>query len=348
MELTLRCQLQCEHCYTNSSPTAPNSNLTLDEQLRAVSDAAASGVTMVQFIGGEPTLNSDLPTLIEHAVALGLEVELYSNLYALTPRVWAALDLPGVVLATSYYTTDPAVHDAITTRAGSHRRTRSNIARAIERGVALRVGIIEVDRRQDIDAAIEDLMSLGVTADLIKVDRTREVGRGSPDGHPCGEDDALCGGCANGVVALLADGTVKPCVFARDDRYSVGNLGATGLAQVLNGPRLAAERERLGRVFASRADFVTGSSRGLINECSPSTPCNPVSHDSPCAPHVGCSPDQSSTNMECSPSTPCSPVSHDSPCAPHVGCSPDQSSVRACTPREEECTPTWRYVPPSL
>jgi sulfatase maturation enzyme AslB (radical SAM superfamily) len=336
MELTLRCQLQCEHCYTNSSPTAPTSSLSLAAQLEALASAAEAGVRMVQFIGGEPTLNSDLPRLIGRAVGLGLEVELYSNLYAITPRVWAALALPGVTLATSYYTPDPELHDTITTRRGSHRRTRANIAKAVQAGLALRVGIIEVDPRQDVDAAIEDLVALGVPAGAIKVDRTREVGRGSKSDQSCCADDALCGGCANGVVAVLADGTVKPCVFARDPQYTVGRLGTTGLAEVIRGTRLASERDRLSRVFASRTDVgkpcqptnpgacqpTCGPSNKVSLDCSPSNPCAPVSSE-PCLPNVGCAPDQSAVITACSPCNPnntCSPATGDT-CLPNC-CQP--------------------------
>jgi MoaA/NifB/PqqE/SkfB family radical SAM enzyme len=124
LELTGRCQLRCAHCFAESGPAGTDGSMTTRDWERVIDDAAGMGVRAVQFIGGEPTLHPDLCVLVGHAVAAGLRVEVFSNLVHVTPRQWAALSLPGVSLATSWYTDDSAVHAQITGRAGTHARTR--------------------------------------------------------------------------------------------------------------------------------------------------------------------------------------------------------------------------------
>jgi hypothetical protein len=100
---------------------------------------------------------------------------------------------------------------AITTRGGSHHRTRANIAEAARRAIPLRAGIIDLREGQRVSGALAQLAGLGV-ADT-GVDRLRQVGRGQRDADA--SVDELCGKCATGVLAISPGGTVWPCVFTR-------------------------------------------------------------------------------------------------------------------------------------
>lgn len=62
--------------------------MTTNDWHRVIDEAAAFGVRMVQFIGGEPTLHPNLPDLVQHAVDAGLQIELFSNFVRVTPRLW--------------------------------------------------------------------------------------------------------------------------------------------------------------------------------------------------------------------------------------------------------------------
>ncbi|ABD12404.1 hypothetical protein ThrDRAFT_02400 [Frankia casuarinae] len=120
LEITGRCQLACGHCYADSSPLGDHGTMSAADW-RAVIDAAAElGVGMVQLIGGEPTLHPGLAGLVGHALAAGLQVEIYTNLLHVTAALWKVFTLPGVRLATSYTTrpTQPAMRRS---RAGRAR-----------------------------------------------------------------------------------------------------------------------------------------------------------------------------------------------------------------------------------
>lgn len=245
LELTGRCQLECRHCYALSSPSGTHGAMTPPDWVRVLDQAAAMGVEMVQFIGGEPTLHPALVDLLDHALFLGLEVEVFSNLVRVTDELWEAFSRPGVSLATSYYSDDPARHAAVTGRP-SHARTRANISEALRRGIPLRAGVIDLGGDQRAAAAQAELVELGVPE--VGYDRLRQVGRGVRDAQPGVEQ--LCGRCGDGVAAVSPDGAVWPCVFSR--WLPVGNVLERELAEVLAGPEAEQVRTELNAEFAKR------------------------------------------------------------------------------------------------
>ncbi|GHD37403.1 hypothetical protein GCM10007147_45410 [Nocardiopsis kunsanensis] len=192
----------------------------------------------MQLIGGEPTLHPHAREIAEHALGNGMGVEVYSNLVHLSPAWWELLQRPGMRLATSYYSSDPARHGAMTGRAASHRHTRANIVRALDLGVPLRVSIVAVDGH-DVEATREDLEHLGVTR--IGVDRVRPYGRGANGQEP--DCAGLCGACGVGRAAVAPDGTVSPCVFST--WMQTGNVHEQPLAAILAGPDMQQARHEI-------------------------------------------------------------------------------------------------------
>lgn len=231
LEITGRCQLQCEHCLTESSPLVGHGSLATGDWFQVIEQAADMGFHTIQFIGGEPTLRKDLPLMVARALDLSRKVEIYSNLYQVSAELWALLRDPRVHLATSYYSDDADQHDAITGRRGSFARTRANIARALAEGIELRVGIVVLYQDQRADEAYADLLAMGVSAGQINSDRARGIGRAAQQlGLETGVSE-LCGGCGKGRAAILPDGTVAPCVLGRI--LPVGNVTTTSLVELL-------------------------------------------------------------------------------------------------------------------
>jgi molybdenum cofactor biosynthesis enzyme MoaA len=95
LEITGRCQLECVHCYAASGPGRSHGIMTEWDWCRVIDQAAALGVRMVQFIGGEPTLHPGLPALMERALAGGMTVEVYTNLVGVGRRLWGCWSDPG-------------------------------------------------------------------------------------------------------------------------------------------------------------------------------------------------------------------------------------------------------------
>lgn len=102
LDLTRKCQLSCVHCYNSSGPNGTHGTMGRKDWLSLLDQAADCDVRHVQLIGGEPTLHPDTAELVDHALALGLAVEVYSNLVHVTDVWWRLLRRPGVAHATSY------------------------------------------------------------------------------------------------------------------------------------------------------------------------------------------------------------------------------------------------------
>jgi MoaA/NifB/PqqE/SkfB family radical SAM enzyme len=283
LDLTRRCQLECGHCYNDSGPKGTHGSMEREDWLGVLAQAAESGIAGVQFIGGEPTLHPDFPELVGHALDLGLDVEVYSNLVHVSDRCWELFQRDRLSLATSYYSHRPDAHDTVTRRP-SHRRTRANIEHAVRLGIPLRVGVVG-GAREHVEAARRDLESLGVSR--IGTDHVRPFGRGSAGRAP--DASALCGDCGNGKAAIGPDGTVSPCVFS--GFLAVGDVRSAPLADILGGAAMAEARATVRRAVRP------------VRTCHPDTaPCGPDN-----APQQPCGPED---DAECSPGTPpstCSP-----------------------------------------
>ncbi|WP_435241174.1 radical SAM protein [Streptomyces cucumeris] len=264
LEITGTCQLQCTQCFAESGPNGTHGVLTAADWRRVISDAAAIGARDVQLIGCEPTTHPAWAELVDHALGLGLLVEVYSNLFHIKSAWWEVLGRDGVKLATSYYSDRAEEHDAITTRPGSYERTRANISEAVRRGIPLRVGIVSVLPGQRVSEARGELEALGVRA--IRTDRMRRLGRASLPADAANAAE-LCGRCGRGQAAVLPSGEVTPCVMAR--WLTTGNVRERGLAEVLGGASWA---EAL-RLIPARADG---------GPCDPD--CKPASDGADCAP----------------------------------------------------------------
>ncbi|SCE53183.1 radical SAM protein [Streptomyces sp. OspMP-M43] len=213
LEITRRCQLTCaSHCYAQAGPAQGHGDLNVEDWRRIISEASELGVTKVQLIGGEPTLRPGFAELVEHALAQGLQVQVYSNLYRVRPEHWALLARAGVSLATSYYADTSEGHDQVTGRKGAHAATRGNLIKALRLGIRVQVEIVDVLEGQRVEEARAELEGLGVTQ--VHIGRVRGVGNAA-DGIGLPSTSELCGRCAHGVAAVLSDGTVTPCVLGR-------------------------------------------------------------------------------------------------------------------------------------
>ncbi len=251
IELSLRCNERCLHCYADASPERTES-LERVTVFSALSDARELGFSMVQFTGGEPLLCDYLPQATSYALELGLEVEIFTNGLLLDPARCLALCRPGVSFAFSLYGADSAVHDRITRTPGSFEGTLGAIARVRDSGSSVRVGVIAMEENRQVARAALDLArTLVGESRQARLVTTRSVGRGrilheelesehlevegapSPARAPVPPRNAH-----HGRAVLCADGEVRPCVFMR--WLSLGRVGRDGtLAQILRSPRVS-------------------------------------------------------------------------------------------------------------
>lgn len=265
-EMTSECQLKCTHCYAGSGPGKGHGTMTASDWEHAITQAAALGTRHISFIGGEPTLNPDLPRLVRHALNADMAAEIYTNLVHVTPSMWDLFALPGVTLATSWYTTDRAQHAAITGR-DTWRQTRANIAKAARLAIPVRAGLIDgIVPSQRTTEAQHELHRLGIT-DTGR-DHVRQFGRGTlPD------PTQACGNCGHGRAAILPDGTVTPCPMTR--WLTAGSVQDTQLSVIMDTVTLKAATlpARSGKTCTP-------------DDCRPDAFCAPLCSPSACRPNI--------------------------------------------------------------
>lgn len=286
LELTNKCNLKCVHCYAGSGPEEGGDDImTADDYTKLLKESSDLGCKAVQFIGGEPTLNKSLPDLIKTAKSLGYEsIEVFTNLIALPAPLLKSFVENDVKVATSFYSANPSIHDDITERKGSHKRTVDNIKRVVESGLPLRAGIIEMDQNAGgTEQTTAFLKSIGVND--ISNDKQRGFGRAERQVEP--QMSELCGQCAGGTLAVSPDGKISPCIMSK--AWSTANVGDASLLDVVISDKLAGLREAIG--------IATGT---ITNYCTPERPsdCAPMNPDTP-----GCRP----AGTYCGPSD-CTPA----------------------------------------
>jgi MoaA/NifB/PqqE/SkfB family radical SAM enzyme len=283
LELTNRCNLTCVHCYAESGPHPERQDtLSPGDYVRLLDEAALLGCRAVQFIGSEPTLHPALPQLIAHARRRGYaHVEVYTNAVRLPPSLLDCFRCHDVSVAVSVYADDPAIHDAVTTHPGSHRRTIANLKRLVQAGLAVRAGVVAMEtNRHRIDETQAWLRTLGVTR--IGIDGARGIGRGhavaAAGGDACLQ--SLCGACWQGRLSVAPDGSVSPCVMAKN--WIVGSATDQSLAEIVAGDALQRTRALIrAEVWAPRQD--DGQEQPAL--CQPK-PCDPDG----CMPTLICPP----------------------------------------------------------
>lgn len=333
LEITAKCNLECVHCYSDSSPRQEMfGHMQTADWLTILRDSAELGCKQVQFIGGEPTLHPDLARMISFASKSGYTfIEVFTNATILNESLLNVFTEQNVHIATSFYSDDPQTHDLITKHEGSFSRTVEGIKRIVAAGLPIRAGIIEMQENAGhMERAKRFLKELGVSE--IRGDSQRGVGRGVQPLHTLQPMAELCGECWKGKLCVTSVGRAYPCVFSR-----FADLGTVkeGVHNVLGGDALAKFRHALKEYEVKR------ELKSKLSNEHKKVPMTATIHAmGACGPDVICSPD-----MECGPncipgSSKCMPVDF---CVPDSSCAPD----RSCNPTDRPRDPYPRCIPES-
>jgi len=366
LEVTPKCSLNCIHCYADSSPSQPlEMGLTHCDWQEILADARSLGCHNVQFIGGEPTLYPQLGDLIRSAHDLGYRgIEVLTNGVAVNELLFDAFLKYNVSLAISVYSCNPEIHDTITGVRGSYAKTLQTIRKSLKAGLTIRASVISMEANSSTTAVTKQyLSSLGVN--VVRVGRVRLIGRASLiEADKASYLNELCGRCGEAQVCVSANGTIFPCIMAKNS--PIGHVKA-GLNDAIQGKELLQFRKNLtaSRTVCNSGSLSTYSvdrcqpkpfessleSRSCApdNDCHPLT-CEPDSNSRTCAPDNDCHPltcepvSNSRTcapDNDCHPST-CEPDSNSRPCAPDNDCHPltyePDSNSRTCAP-DNDCHP---------
>lgn len=142
---SLRCNLACAHCYSNSGPTA-HLELDVATVCEVITDAAALGFKIVSVAGGEPMMYRGLEEVLTHAKRLGLRTTVTTNGYFTQPRLLQRLQPLVDVLAISL-DGPPEIHNRMRGSARAFAQLEAGMAEV--RAADMNFGIIHTVTREN-------------------------------------------------------------------------------------------------------------------------------------------------------------------------------------------------------
>jgi pyrroloquinoline quinone biosynthesis protein E len=247
LELTHRCPLSCPYCSNPLQLIGMREELSTEQWLRVLEQAAELGILQAHFSGGEPTLRKDLPELLRHARAHGLYCNLITSGVGVSRERLQELQHAGLDhLQLSIQDSHSEGADRIAGYAGSHQRklalarwcgelelpltlnavvhrhNAERVADMIELALELGAGRLEVAHTQYYGWGLKNRAALiptraqldAVTA-VVEDARLRLRGRltidyVTPD-YYARRPKACMGGWAQRFVNITPEGKVLPC-----------------------------------------------------------------------------------------------------------------------------------------
>lgn len=236
VEVTGRCHMDCVHCYLDIK-NPPKDEMTTEEVIEVFDRLKEAGTLFLTLTGGEIFLRKDIFELIEAAKERKFALRLYTSGTLLDRKKIARIaELAPTAVEISIYGLRSEVHDAVTQRPGSLRKSlkaalllkRAGVKVAIKSPLLAgargsRDALVDAARRMGVGvsvdpsintrhdggteplasrASIEDVANLFSDPRLARPVATLP-GRRDPDEAPCA--------IGRRVVKVAANGDVFPC-----------------------------------------------------------------------------------------------------------------------------------------
>jgi PqqA peptide cyclase len=163
-ELTYRCPLHCPYC-SNPHKRKGDVELTSEEWIKTIKEAAELGVLQIGFSGGEPLLRKDLELLIRSAREVGLYTNLITSGLGLSETRANRLSEAGLDnVQISFQATASPLADTIAGVASSHANKLQAVENAKQAGLPLSLNVVlhrfNID---NVSGIIEFAENLGAT-----------------------------------------------------------------------------------------------------------------------------------------------------------------------------------------
>lgn len=251
LHITPRCNLDCTGCYSRR-PEEPSVDLPLADMLLLVERLADRDVRRLVISGGEPFLRSDLPEIVQHAKAVGMEhIDVLTNGTAIAPQALAGLC--GFVDRVCVSFDGPSADAEALVRKEQRYAQLTDALRMIEQaGIPAHIiATIHARNMHDIPAykALAEKLGATVSFSMLSApttdpavgelvpddDALAELARvlfGSmmlstdPAGGPLGTTLSVCALCGAGErnLSVAADGRLYPCHMLHYDEMCMGSL----------------------------------------------------------------------------------------------------------------------------
>lgn len=258
LELRRACNLNCCHCYLDSSiESDSNLNiLTLKEWISLIDELESYSLERIILIGGEPLLFDNINKLIEYIRKKfkSIEVILYSNLTLLNNSNIDCIRKNNVKVITSIYSNIPKVHDIITRRKGSFYKTVASIKKLRDLNVYVKanttISKYNIDNIYDIGEFTYKLTGIRGKFDIV-----RDVGSSKKDLVPKILNEKLSrvrkkakfkginkkefiknysgNTCWQGKLNITCDGKIGPCIMGNNYVSTEYNIRTHNLTEII-------------------------------------------------------------------------------------------------------------------
>jgi len=259
IELNRRCSLRCQHCYISSNELKSGNDeyfdtLSVNQVDKLLDDLNQMGVFLVVLTGGEPLLNKNIEYFIRSVAEKQLVVEIFSNLQFL-PDWFKQTDPSNTSIGriqTSVYSYLSEIHDNITGRVGSLKRTIDNLNWLQDKGYYIEVATPLMRLNFEHRIATETFFAeMGITHafswPIMDEYYTKPTGKSllnitkeqfwqfcqeKPDfvtKIDCSNTDSIICAAGNALFSISANGDIFPC-----SQYpqKVGNLFDTSICNI--------------------------------------------------------------------------------------------------------------------
>jgi radical SAM protein with 4Fe4S-binding SPASM domain len=152
MELDLRCNLRCLHCYRDGE--WPPGILETDEIVGILDQVARAGTIFFLFTGGEIFLRRDFFEIYDEARRRGLLVTLFTNATMITPSIADRLaENPPYGLEITLYGFSKGTYERVTGVEGSREKCYRGVELLLERNVrlTLKTVVMRTNRHEFMD-----------------------------------------------------------------------------------------------------------------------------------------------------------------------------------------------------
>jgi radical SAM protein with 4Fe4S-binding SPASM domain len=165
LEVTGRCNLDCEFCYYKGIRShIRGEELTLQQIKTIIDKTADAEVFRVQITGGEPFLRPDLYEIIEYIHERGLFSQVVTNGVLIGEEEAAALKELGIYsIQVSLCGSTSELHDSLTGVHGSFEKTVNGIKELVSHGVSTYINMTTVKKNyRDVSNTVEVARDLGI------------------------------------------------------------------------------------------------------------------------------------------------------------------------------------------
>lgn len=202
LTLTNRCQCSCRHCGVSKLRQSIKGELTFGQIDSLFQDFRLAGCLVVDLFGGEPTLRSDLFSIIARGKSYGFIVSLETNGYVIDEPYMSRLASAGldqIYVSLDDYRAD--VHDGIRRRPGCFERAVRALELGARAGIAMHVSTVPQTRDFFLNGDVNRFMKfvLDHGAEKVRLLLPRFVGDSIREGG-----GPLCAGEEKGLFSHVS------------------------------------------------------------------------------------------------------------------------------------------------